>query len=809
MKISYNWLKEHLEFDLSPEETSALLTSTGLEVESVEKVESIKGGLEGLVVGHVLEKEKHPDADKLSITKVDTGNGEISTIVCGASNVAAGQKVVVALPGTTLFPLEGDSFKIKKAKIRGVESCGMICAEDEIGLGKDHNGIIVLPAETTIGTLLKDYYKIKSDYVFEIGLTPNRIDAASHRGVARDLRAVLAHRKNNLLELKKQNFDIKSGNGKNIPVSIKNENDCKRYCSVVISDVTVGESPEWLKQKLQVIGLRPINNIVDITNYVLHDLGQPLHAFDADKIAGGKVEIRNAKACTSFVTLDGIERKLDGTELMICDGEKEMCIAGIFGGEKSGVTENTKNIFLESAWFHPSSIRKTAKKFGLSTDASFRFERGADISITMLALQKAANLIIEIAGGKIVSEFGDAYPNQTKETEIDLSLKDVQRVTGIELNPKAIRSILHLLDFEIVNENTDTWKIKTPLYRVDVTRAADVIEEILRIYGYNEIPLPEKMSSSVSFSVKPDNDFETNRMAGYLSSNGFYEIMTNSLTSSSQNELQNKKGGSVEAVKVLNPLSSELDILRTGLLLNGLNAVAYNINRQQYDLKLYEFGKIYWKEKDVYKESNKLSLFVTGQKETENWNASKNPVSIYTLTGIIDSILRKAGIENKIDRPIGKHAFLNDCIEYKSGKRSLGIVGTVSKDVLKFADIKQPVFAAELDWDLLMEMIKSVKIKFEELPKFPSVRRDLSLLLDEKIKFAEIESCSRKIHPTWIRGINLFDVYEGKNLEAGKKSYAISFTLYNEEATLTDKEVDKVMNEIIESLGKNLGAVLR
>lgn len=809
MKISYNWLKEHLDFNLSPEELSDILTSTGLEVESYEKTESIKGGLEGLVIAQVLEKEKHPDADKLSITKVDAGTDEIFTIVCGASNVAVGQKVVVALPGTTIFPMKGEPFKIKKAKIRGVESCGMICAEDEIGLGEDHQGIIVLPEVTKVGVLARDYYQIKSDYVFEIGLTPNRIDAASHRGVARDLRAALIQRKKLNPTLSSIEFKLNEGTSKPIEVKIDNAEACLRYSSLLIKNVTVKDSPDWLKQKLNTIGIRSINNVVDITNYVLHDLGQPLHAFDADELKGNKIIVRNGQSGNTFITLDGVERKLDGSELMICDEEKELCIAGIFGGDKSGVSEKTKNIFLESAWFHPGSVRKTAKKFGLNTDASFRFERGADIHLTIAALKKAAQLIAEIGQGEIASTISDIYPTPLKETEINISLDSVYRLIGKTLEKETVKNILCSLDFEILKEEGNNLLVKIPLYRVDVIREQDVTEEILRIYGYNEIGLPEKMSSSISYSNKPDQDLMVEKVSDFLSANGYHEIMTNSLTTSSQMEVFNSGKIKTEAVKILNPLSSELDILRVGLLLNGLQSIAYNINRQQYDLKFYEFGKVYSKENNEYKESYHLSLFLTGRKEEENWNVNNQNVSIYSISSVVEALFSKLGFSDKMEKLKGEHALLTNVIEYSIGKSTLAIIGEVNKGAMKFADLKQKVYSAEINWDLIMLALKKVKVQFSELPKFPSVRRDLSLLLDEKIKFSEIVTLVRKAKPDWIKSVGLFDVYEGKNLEAGKKSYAINIQLYNSESTLTDSEIEKVMNEIISSLDKNLGAKLR
>lgn len=807
MKISFNWLKEHLNFDLSPIETGELLTSTGLEVEGIEKVESIKGGLEGLVIGEVLTCEKHPDADKLSVTTVKVSEEIIYTIVCGAPNVKAGQKVVVATPGTTIFPLDGESFTIKKAKIRGVESNGMICAEDEIGLGNNHDGIIILPVDAKVGMLAKDYYQIKSDFVFEIGLTPNRIDAASHRGVARDLKAVLLQRKKIQLALISKFNEIDSENNSlSIPVEIENKNACKRYCSVSISNVKVGESPEWLKEKLNAIGVRTINNVVDITNFVLHDLGQPLHAFDTDQISGNKIIVRNAKPNITFITLDEIERKLDGSELMICDNEKELCIAGIFGGLTSSVTEKTKNIFLESAWFDPSSIRKTAKKFALSTDASFRFERGADINLTMIALKKATALIKEFCGGTISSSYIDIYSEKTNDSEIEINFENINDLIGEKLKVETVKQILISLDFEILKENSSTLLLKIPSYRFDVTREPDVIEEILRIYGYNEIELPEKMSSSISFSEKINATEEIEKISNFLSANGFHEILTNSLTTSSQIELINHSN---EHVKILNPLSSELDVLRGSLLLNGLNAIAYNINRQQYDLKFYEFGKTYFKNGENYIEQNFISLFLTGRKKSENWNAEKSSSDIYSIASIVEGIFQKSGVFSKIEKKEGKNSLMNQVIEYSSGKKIIATVGVINKKSKKYADIKQDVYAAEINFDLLLDLIKKVKVQFSELPKFPSTRRDLSLLLDEKIKFSEIEKIARKVDQKLIKEVGLFDVYEGKNLEAGKKSYAVSFVLYNEESTLTDKEVDTIMNKIIASLTSELGATLR
>lgn len=809
MKISFNWLKDHLAFDLSPEETGEILTSTGLEVESIEKSESVKGGLEGLVTGKVMEKEKHPDADKLSITKVDVGNGELLSIVCGASNVAAGQKVVVALNGCTIHPVKGEPFKIKKAKIRGVESNGMICAMDEIGLGEDHSGIIVLPDSVEVGLPAKEYYQIKSDYVFEIGLTPNRIDAASHRGVARDLRAVLINRKKINLDLIANEVELKEGNEKGYVVQIENTESCYRYSSVLIKNVTIGESPEWLKQKLNSIGVRSINNVVDITNYVMHDLGHPLHAFDADEIKDGKIIVRNGKAGSTFITLDGSEKKLDGTELMICDSEKELCIAGVFGGQTSGVSEKTKNIFLESAWFHPVSVRKTARKFGLNTDSSFRFERGADIHMTIPALKIAASLICELASGQLVSAINDEYPVKASDTIIPLNIDSIHRLLGKKIESQTIKNILASLDFDIQKENGNDWVVKSPFYRADVTRQEDVAEEILRIYGYNEIELPEKMSSSVSYTSDADWGRSLEKISDFLSSNGFHEIMTNSLTSSSQMELVNDESQKSEAVKILNPLSNELDILRPTLLLNGLQAIQYNLNRQQSNLKFYEFGKIYSKAEEKYSENYRLSIFITGNKLSENWNQPLNRADIYSVISAADALLTRMGISKNVQKKPGVHPLLTDVVDYYYGKKILAVIGKTNKQSMKFADLRQEVYCADIDMDLLFSLAAKVSIRFTDLPKFPSVRRDLSLLLDSTISFSDIENCIRKIKPEWIGETGLFDVYEGKNLEAGKKSYAVSLHMYNPEATLTDGEVDKVMNEVIASLEKNLGAKLR
>jgi phenylalanyl-tRNA synthetase beta chain len=798
MKISYNWLKQFIAIEKTPEELSHILTNIGLEVESLELVQPIAGGLDGLLVGFVKECAQHPNADRLKLTKVDVGAEEDLSIVCGASNVAAGQKVIVAIVGTTVYPLIGDPFTINKSKIRGEVSEGMICAEDEIGLGILHDGILVLDADATIGSKAKDYFSIEDDYVFEIGLTPNRADAASHLGVARDLAAYL---KTGFRLPDVSNFVFESED-KMIPVVVENETACPRYSGLSISGIEVKESPDWLKNRLKVIGIRPINNIVDITNYVLHDLGQPLHAFDADEIKGAKVLVKNCTEGTIFTTLDGVERKLSAEDLMICDAESPMCIAGVFGGLTSGVKNSTKNIFLESAYFNAVSVRKTSKRHGLKTDASFRFERGTDPEMTVIALKRAALLIKELAGGSISSPISDFYPVPLSPFKVYLNYKNVNRLIGQEIAAAEIKTILKGLSIEIATENNEGLELKIPAYKVDVTREVDVIEEILRIYGYNNVEIPNQIRASLSYSAKPDKELVQHQVADMLTANGFFEILSNSLTKSSYAENPN------ELVSLLNPLSSDLDSMRQTLLYSGLEAIAYNHNRRRADLKLYEFGKTYFVQGEKYKERQRLALFTSGNQETEQWNHVQKPTSFYSLKAVIDNIIKRLNIGGLSTVDADSKVFEYG-LTYKKGEKTLVEFGKISKASLKKLEIEKDVFYANFDWDLIMKAIRTNKIVYKEVSKFPSVRRDLSMLIDSSVTFDQLRLIAEQLKQSQLKEINVFDVYEGKSLPAGKKSYALSFNFLDEEKTMTDKQIDAIMQKLIINLEKEAGAEIR
>lgn len=798
MKISYNWLTQFIHTEKTPEEISQILTSTGLEVESLEKVQTIPGGLEGLVIGHVKECGRHPNADRLSVTKVDTGASEYLQIVCGAPNVAAGQKVVVATVGTTVHPTSGEPFKINKSKIRGEVSEGMICAEDEIGLGESHAGIMVLSEDVVPGTPAKEYFNINDDYLFEIGLTPNRADAASHLGVARDLAAYLREQ----LSLPDVSAFKTDNQGRPIPVEVENEKACVRYSSVTITGVEVKESPECIKEKLQVIGVRPINNIVDVTNYVLHELGQPLHAFDADEITGGKVIVKNCKEGTPFVTLDNIERKLSADDLMICNAEGPMCIAGVFGGAGSGVKTETQNVFLESACFNPVSVRKTSKRHGLKTDASFRFERGTDPEITVYALKRAALLIKEVAGGEIASGINDFYPVPVPSFHVSVEYKNIARLIGEEISRETIKDILEALGIAVISESNTGLQLEVPSYKVDVTREVDVIEEILRIYGYNNIAIPSQIRASMNFSSKPDKEAVQRQISDMLTANGFFEILCNSLTSSSYTENEET------AVKILNPLSSDLDTMRQTMLYSGLEAIAYNQNRKNPDLKLYEFGRVYEKTANGFNETQRLSVFITGQKQSLQWNQPATAVSFYNVKACVDAIIKRLNIlglaESESSSP-----YFSQARQYKKGEKTLVTFGAVAKATLRKLDIEREVYYADFDWDVLLKAIRKNKITYREVSKFPAVRRDLSMLLNKEVSFGHLKQLALKAEKTLIREVNVFDVYEGDKLPAGKKSYALSFLLQDEEKTLTDKQIDSVMNKLIAIFGKELGAEIR
>jgi phenylalanyl-tRNA synthetase beta chain len=797
MKISYNWLKEFINTDKTPQEISTILTGTGLEVESVEKVQAIPGGLEGLVIGYVKECIQHPNADRLKITKVDVGSTEDLQIVCGANNVAAGQKVVVAMVGTTVHPTTGEPFPINKSKIRGEVSEGMICAEDEIGLGTDHAGIMVLDANAVVGSLAKDYFKLNDDYLYEIGLTPNRADAASHLGTARDIAAFLkiGIKKPDVSAFKIDNHDSK------IQVVVENEQAAPRYSGVTISGITVKESPQWLKERLAVIGVRSINNIVDVTNYVLHELGQPLHAFDADAITGNKVIVKNCAEGTLFKTLDDVERKLSADDLMICNATEPMCIAGVFGGVASGVKSTTTSIFLESAYFNSVSVRKTAKRHGLKTDASFRFERGTDPDMTVFALKRAALLIQQIAGGSVSSDIIDLYPNPVAPFDVELSYANTHRLIGQVIPHEEIKNIVKALDIEIVSESADGLTLKVPPYRVDVTREVDVIEEILRIYGYNNIYIPTQVRASLSASPRPEKDTVQNMLSDILTANGFNEILANSLTKSAYSSDLDS------AVKILNPLSNDLDVMRQTMLYSGLEAIAYNQNRKAADLKLYEFGKVYSVTDDKYNETQRFSILLTGA-TAEQWNQKPATVSFYNLKAIVDSLIARLNITDFTveDATCKKMAY---GLQYKRNNKQLVKFGAVAIDSLKKVDLDKPVFYADFNFDMILSAVKKNKIVFQDISKFPAVRRDLSMLIDKSVSFGQLKQIALRTERKLLKDVDVFDVYEGDKLPAGKKSYALSFILEDIEKTLTDKTIDAIMQKLIYNLGKEAGAEIR
>lgn len=798
MKISYNWLKQFIDTDKTPEQISQILTGIGLEVEVLDKVQAIPGGLEGLVIGHVKESQDHPNSDHLHLTKVDVGTGTDLQIVCGAANVAAGQKVVVAVVGATVHPMEGDHFKINKSKIRGEVSEGMICAEDEISLGTSHNGIMVLDADAVPGTLAKDYFKLNDDYLFEIGLTPNRADAASHLGTARDIAAFL---KTKVVKPDVSGFKVNNTNRK-IEVVVENETACPRYSSLTISGIEVKDSPKWLKEKLGVIGLRSINNVVDVTNYVLHGLGQPLHAFDADAIKGNKVIVKTCPEGTLFKTLDEVERKLSADDLMICNAEEPMCIAGVFGGIGSGVTNFTKNVFLESAYFNPVWVRKTSKRHGLKTDASFRFERGTDPDITVYALKYAALLIKEIAGGTISSDISDIYPTAIEFFDVDITYKNVDRLIGKSIAHEEIKSIINALDIQIVKESAEGLSLKVPPYRVDVTREVDVIEEILRIYGYNNIEIPTQIRASLNNSVRPEKDDVQNTIADLLTANGFNEILSNSLTKSAySNDLDH-------VVKILNPLSSDLDVMRQSLLYSGLEAIAYNQNRRNADLKFYEFGKVYEHKDEKYNEYQRFALFITGANEKEQWNSKQTEVSFYNLKSFVDGLIEKLNIKDISVEDSGNNE-LSYGLQYSRGNKTLVKFGQVSSAALKKADVDKAVFYADFNFDMVLSAVRKNKIVYQEVTKFPAVRRDLSMLVDTNITFGQLKQIAQKSERKLLKEVNVFDVYQGDKLPAGKKSYALSFTLQDEEKTLTDKTIDAIIQKLIYNFGKEAGAEIR
>ncbi|MDC3337818.1 phenylalanine--tRNA ligase subunit beta [Flavobacteriales bacterium] len=814
MNISYKWLKTYIDTDISANEMARILTDTGLEVEKSHEIEAVPGGLKGLMVGLVLKKEKHPDADRLSVCTVDIGALEALQIICGAPNVAAGQKVIVAPVGIRLHPLNGEPFKIKKSKIRGLSSHGMICAEDEIGLGKGHEGIMVLDQIAEVGTLASSYFNLETDIQFEIGLTPNRADGMSHIGVARDLLCALKHQ--NVITQKSfvkwpniEDFKIDNDNVK-LDITVQDTDACPRYAGLAISGVSVAPSPDWLQDRLRSIGCNPINNIVDATNFVLHELGQPLHAFDLEKINGNKVTVKKLAANTSFTTLDGIERKLDDQDLMICDDKGGMCLAGVFGGLSSGVTESTSSIFLESAYFNPVCIRKSAKRHGLNTDASFRFERGIDPSRVVFALKRAALLIKEIAGGHISSEITDIYPEAIADFTVNFNTNRLNAIAGIAIEHDTVINILTSLDIAVLKVNESILQLRVPSYRVDVQREIDVIEEVLRIYGFNNIPISEKVNSSLSYRSNPDLEKMQNIVSDVLASNGFAETMSNSLTKSSYVNQEEFRGMNADwNVSMLNPLSSDLSVLRQSLVFSGLETIAYNQNRQEQDLKLFEFGKVYFSREKKYDEQKHLAIFLTGKKQTEQWYLKPQDVSFYSITGAVNAVLSRLGIfKNQKSTPT-KNDLFAEGITISIGKTKVADLGRIKPDLLNKMGVHQAVFYAEINWDNLMGLMSMNKTKFKPLTKFPTVRRDLSLLLDEKISFAEIESIARNSEKLLLKEVGLFDVYDGKNIAAGKKSYGIKFIMQDSEGTLDDKRISSIMSKIKSKLEDQLGAELR
>ncbi|AUC14813.1 phenylalanine--tRNA ligase subunit beta [Tenacibaculum sp. SZ-18] len=808
MKISYNWLQQFLQLDWSPEKIGELLTDLGLEVEGIELKENIKGSLQGVVVGEVLTCAKHPNADKLKITTVNLGNGEPLQIVCGAPNVDAGQKVPVATIGTILYDKKGEGFKIKKGKIRGEESHGMICAEDELGLGASHDGIMILNKELVPGTPCAEVFKIEKDHVFEIGLTPNRADAMSHYGVARDLRAGLMQKDINLelISPSVSDFHVDERRLK-IDIEVENKELIPRYCGITITDVEVKDSPEWIKNRLKAIGIAPKNNVVDITNYVLHELGQPLHAFDASKIRGNKVVVKTLEEGTKFLTLDEVERELSSEDIMICDAEDNpLCIGGVFGGLKSGVTENTTTIFLESAYFNPVVIRKTAKRHGLNTDASFRFERGIDINQTKYALKRAALLIEEYAGGKLSSDILDFFPEKVDDFEVFLSFDSVYKLIGQEIPKETIKKILASLEIKINSVTEAGLGLVIPSYRVDVQREADIIEEILRVYGYNNIEFSHKLNASISFDDDKQVKVE-NTIANQLVAMGFNETMSNSLTKEDYIELSDDLNGNFN-VEMLNPLSSDLKVMRQSLLFSGLESIAYNINRKNNSLKFFEFGKTYHKFESGYEEQKHLTLFITGNRAKDTWKLENKLADFFYLKGVIKSLFERLGLTNLKTSPVKSDLF-SEGLTLSLGKIKLVDFGVVKRSILKEFSIKQEVIFADIKWDVTLPLVGKKKIKVSDLPKFPAVKRDLALLLDEKVEFKELYNLSFQSERKLLKEVDLFDVYEGKNLPEGKKSYAVSFVLQDENKTLNDKQIDKIMQKLQQTFEKNVGAELR
>ncbi|WP_266202951.1 phenylalanine--tRNA ligase subunit beta [Pontibacter kalidii] len=804
MLISFDWLKQLIHTDKTAEEIGVLLTNTGLEVEGIYTFDLVQGGLEGIVIGEVLTCEAHPDADRLRITTVDIGAGEPSQIVCGAPNVAAGQKVVVATVNSTLYPAGGEPFKIKKSKIRGAVSEGMICAEDEIGIGASHAGIMVLDTDLPNGTPAAEFFGLGSDKVFEIGLTPNRADAASHYGVARDLQA--------LLDAKAQLPSVEAFNVNNssrpIAVEVENTEACSRYAGITVSGIKVGPSPEWMQKRLRAIGLSPINNVVDVTNYVLHELGQPLHAFDADKIKGDKIVVKTVEAGTIFKTLDGVERKLNTTDLMICNAEEPMAIGGVFGGEESGVTDATTSIFLESAYFSPDSVRRTGMAHGLKTDASFRFERGTDPNMVITALKRAVLLVQEVAGGQVSSEIVDVYPQPIQNHEVRLNIARAHTLIGQHIGIERIKTILTDLGIEITSETETDLVLSVPPFKVDVTREADVVEEILRIYGFNNIAMSENLATSyLAKFPNPYAEDVTETIMSYIAANGFHEIITNSITNSNY---YNPAGEAETAtlVNVVNYNSEDLDVLRKSMVFSGLEVLRRNINRRQRDLKLFELGKVYEQQDGAYNESRRLSLYMTGSVTAESWKQPSIKAAFHDLAGVVQNVLRKLNAGDFEVQNLQEHKYMRQGIAYVKNGTVVAELGVLDAGVTRFMEVKEQVWYAELNWDYLLKKYKD-KLVAGELPKFPEVRRDLSLVLDKHVTFDELKKVAFRVERKLLQDVNVFDVYEGDKIEAGKKAYALSFTLQDRQQTLTDKVIDSTMSRLMQQFEKQLGAFIR
>ena len=809
MRISWNWLKQYINTDLTPQEAAAILTSTGLEVESVEAFEPIKGMLAGVVVGQVLECGKHPDADRLSVTVVELG-GQQAQIVCGAPNVAAGQKVLVATVGTALYMSDGGSLVIKKSKIRGVESHGMICAEDELGLGQSHDGILVLDPSAVVGTPAAEHLQLTSDHVLEIGLTPNRTDAMGHVGVARDLIAALNHRRGLALELKLPDVSVyaQDHEGDAVKVEVQALVAAPRYAGVTLSDVQVGPSPQWLQDRLLAIGLKPINNVVDVTNFVQHELAQPLHAFDADQLAGRRIVVRMAKADEPFTTLDEKERKLDAGDLVIADAEKPACIAGVFGGLRSGVSEGTNTVFLESAWFDPAHIRRTARRHGLNTDASFRFERGVDPELTVYALKRAALLLKEVAGARIASGITDLDNKPHTSRVVHLSFTEVEKLSGVRMAPDDIVRILELLDFRIRERNAQGLHAVVPAYRTDVYRPADVIEELLRIHGYDQVPLPKHLMVPPVLHEALTLESLRHQSAAHLAARGLREVMTPSLVNG-ERCVKSGVAAAEELVTLANPLSSELDVLRPTMLFSMLGSVAHNINRQQRDIAFFERGRIYRRKGEKTIETETLGLLLTGRRFGENWRSASRKTDLFDAKEEVEALLGRLGLNTLTTWEPIAHALLGNAHALHIKGRRCGLLGEVAKPVLKAADVSQPVFFAELDEEALLDACRAQEVGYTEVPRFPSVRRDLSLLLDEGVRFDTLRQLAFTAERKMLKEVGLFDVYQGDKLPAGKKSYAMSFILLDTTKTLTDEQVDKAMGRIRQALEKEVGAELR